>query len=81
MQHMELPGQGSDPIHSYDLHRSWGNARSFDPLHCAGDEPVLVLQRHHQSHCATVGTPEMSFICGISEGMLRVVTNVGSASD
>ena len=56
--HMEFLGQGSNLSWSCDLYHSCGNARSL--THCAGPgiEPMsLLLQRHHRSHCATVGTP------------------------
>ena len=32
-----VPGQGSDPSRSCNLHCSWGDARSFNPLCGAGD--------------------------------------------
>ena len=45
-EHMEFPGQGSDPSCSCDLHHSYGNARSFNPLCQSRDQTcVLVLQR------------------------------------
>lgn len=52
---MEFLGQGSDLSHNgCDLHRSWGNSRSFNLLCQARDLAfVFVLQRH----TATVGTP------------------------
>lgn len=58
------PHLGSDLNHSCnlghrcDLHLSCDNARSFTPLCLARDGIcVLVLQRHLQSLCATVGAP------------------------
>ena len=33
-QHMEFPGQGSDPRHSWNLHHSCGNMESL--THCTG---------------------------------------------
>ena len=38
----------------------------FNPLCWAGDQTsILVLQRHRQSHCATVGTPSLSTFSGV----------------
>ena len=52
------PGRGSDPSCSFNLYRSCSIARSFNPLCQAGNQTcVLVLQRCHQSCCATVGNP------------------------
>ena len=58
LQHMEFPGQGSDPSHSCDLHHSFSNAWSFNSLCRARDLTcVLVLQRCHWSLCAIEKTP------------------------
>ena len=37
MQHMEFLGQGSDQTHSCELHHSYGNTGSFNPLCWARD--------------------------------------------
>ena len=52
-QHVDFPGQGSDPS------RSCGNAWCFKQLCWARNGTcILALQRHHQLHCAAAGTPE-----------------------
>ena len=58
-QHVEFPGQGSDPSRSCDLPcSSCSKAGSFHPPRQAGDQIcILALQRRRGSHCATVGTP------------------------
>ena len=59
---VEFLDQGSDPSHSWDLWRSCGSARSFNPLCWAWDRTcVLVLQRHCQSCCTIAGTPVSKF--------------------
>ena len=40
-QHMEFTGQGSDPSCSLNWWHSSGNARSFNPLHWAGDRTQI----------------------------------------
>ena len=60
-------GQGLNPSHSYDLHRSWSNSRSFNPLCWDRDQiPASVAIRaaavRFQTHCSTVGTPGKIFI-------------------
>ena len=58
-----VPGQGSDPSHGCDLCHSCTHAGSFTPLCWARHQTcILVLQRCHQSHGATVGTPCLSFM-------------------
>ena len=60
--HMEFPGQGSDLSCSFDLCHYCDNTGSFNPLCLAGDQTcILALQRCHQSRCATVETPDLSF--------------------
>lgn len=52
----KFPDQGSNPSWRYNLQYSCSNAGAL--THCAGPgiEPMsLLLQRHHQSHCTTVG--------------------------
>ena len=58
--HMELPGQGSDPSHSFDLNHSCDNARSL--THCAGlgvkpesqcSQMPLIPLRHSGKSCVT----------------------------
>ena len=40
-----------------------GNTGSFNPLCWAGERTwVLLLQRHHQCHCTTSGTPKLFLI-------------------
>ena len=56
LQHMEFPGQRSDPSHSCDLSCSCGSARSLTHAARPGIEPV--------SHCATVGVLEWSLFIG-----------------
>ena len=59
---IEFPGQRSDMSNCCDLHWSCGNATSFNPLCLARDGTCnLALQRCHQSHCATAGTPSVKF--------------------
>ena len=45
-QHLELPGQGSDPSRSWNLHHRGGNAGSL--THCAGlgTEPSSLCCKH-----------------------------------
>ena len=62
--HMEFPGQGSfsSSLQLWPL-RSCSNTR-FNPLCQAGDQTcVPALQRCHQSHCATMGTPHLMMFC------------------
>ena len=52
---------------SCDLHHSYGNARSFNPLHQAGDRTctsavILGTAVGFSTHCSTVGTPDFSFV-------------------
>ena len=51
-QHMEFPGQGSDPSHIFDLCRSYSNAGSFNPLCQPGDQTCIL----GISRCGTVET-------------------------
>ena len=67
-QHMELPGQGSDPSHSCDLCCRRSNVRSL--IHCAGpgiepasqhsETPRILLHRSGNSN--TSCTSEFNFI-------------------
>ena len=59
-QHVEFPGQGSDPTHSRDLSHTCCNTRSLS--HCAGIEPASQLpQDAGQSWCAISGTLVLPF--------------------
>ena len=49
-------GQVLNVSHSCDLHHSRSNARSFNPLHWAGDQSWVTAVRF-LTHCATVVTP------------------------
>ena len=56
--HLEFPGQGSDPGHC-----SLWQCQILNPLCWARDRTCIpVLQRCHQSHCMTVGTPYFIFL-------------------
>ena len=56
-----------DPSRSCNLQHSFSNTRSLNPLCQARNQTyILVLQRSHQSHCPTMGTPESSFWTGTS---------------
>ena len=62
-QHMEFPGQGSDPSQSCNVCHSCSNTGSFNPLCQAGYWTcILVLLRYHRSCCATDGTPRVFFV-------------------
>ena len=55
-------GQGLNSSHSCDLHCSWSNARSFNPMHRTGN-PTCTLATTQATtvrfltHCAMAGTP------------------------
>ena len=51
----QFPGQGPNPSRSCDLRRSFGNVRSFNPLHWVG---ALNLRLHSDlSHCTQILNP------------------------
>ena len=55
--HIQVPGPGIRSKPQLQL-----SARSFNPLCRTRDRTwVLVLQRCHQSHCTTAGTPNFTF--------------------
>ena len=57
LEHMNFPGQLSDPSCNCNLQRSCSNAEFFNSLCWAGDQTCIpALRRHRWSHCTTVGT-------------------------
>ena len=58
-QHVEFPGQASNPSLGHDLSHSCGNAGCL--THCARHRTwVPVLERHRWPHCATAETPDIT---------------------
>ena len=67
------------PGTEFELYHSCSNARSFKPLCWAGDGTcVLMLQRHSQSYCATVGTPQFGLLNLSFPGLVLISNSLPS---